>query len=82
MDRIGLGPELTTDQVAAMAAALGLGVTPAALAGTPAIALPCAFTRAGLPIGLQLLARPFDEPTLLRAAYEQDTEWSRWRPSL
>src|SRR5713226_5496199 len=39
-----------------MAAALGLGVTPAALAGTSAIALPCGFTRGGLPIGLQLLA--------------------------
>ena len=59
-------------------------VTPAALAGTPAIAVPCGFTRAGLPIGLQLLARPFEEPTLLRAAYayEQDTEWSQRRPSL
>jgi aspartyl-tRNA(Asn)/glutamyl-tRNA(Gln) amidotransferase subunit A len=59
-------------------------VTPAALAGTPAISIPCGFTRAGLPIGLQLLARPFDEPTLLRAAHtwEQATEWSRRRPSL
>ena len=59
-------------------------VTPAALAGTPAIALPCGFTRSGLPISLQLLGRPFDEATLLRAAYayEHDTDWSRRRPSL
>ena len=57
-------------------------VTPAALAGTPAIALPCGFTRSGLPIGLQLIARPFDEATVLRAAhaYEQQSEWSRRRP--
>ena len=36
------------------------------------------------PIGLQLLGRPFDEATLLRAAYayEHDTEWSRRRPAL
>ena len=59
-------------------------VTPAALAGTPAIALPCGFTRSGLPLSLQLLGRPFDEATLLRAAYayEHDTDWSRRRPSL
>lgn len=59
-------------------------VTPAALAGTPAIALPCGFTRAGLPLSLQLLGRPFDEVTLLRAAYayERDTGWSQRRPLL
>ncbi len=59
-------------------------VTPAALAGTPAIALPCGFTRSGLPLSLQLLGRPFDEATLLRAAYayEHDTEWTRRRPAL
>ena len=39
------------------------------LAGCPALSVPCAFSRAGLPIGLQLAARPFDETTLLRAAY-------------
>ena len=59
-------------------------VTPAALAGTPAIALPCGFTSAGLPISLQLIGRPFDEPTVLRAAraYEQATDWARRRPPL
>ena len=43
----------------------------------PALALPCGFTRAGLPIGLQLVGRPFDEATVLRAghAYEQATDW-------
>jgi len=57
-------------------------VTPAALTGAPAIALPCGFTRAGLPISLQLVGRPFDEATLLRAAhaYEQQSEWWQRRP--
>jgi aspartyl-tRNA(Asn)/glutamyl-tRNA(Gln) amidotransferase subunit A len=45
--------------------------------GLPALSLPCGFTRAGLPVGLQLAGRPFDEATVLRAghAYEQATEW-------
>src|SRR2546428_13755728 len=53
-------------------------VTPAALAGTPAIAVPCGFTRSGLPISVQLIARRFGEGTLLRAAhaYEQATDWA------
>ncbi len=46
---------------------------PAAIAGFPALSLPVGFTRDGLPVGLQLMARPGDEITLLRAAiaYEQ-----------
>ena len=57
-------------------------VTPAALAGTPAIAVPCGFTRSGLPISVQLIARRFDEATLLRAAhaYEGATDWATRRP--
>jgi aspartyl-tRNA(Asn)/glutamyl-tRNA(Gln) amidotransferase subunit A len=58
-------------------------VTPAALAGTPAIAMPCGFTSSGLPISAQLIGRRFDEMTVLRAAhaYERATAWSR-RPPL
>lgn len=50
--------------------------------GSPALSLPCGFTRDGLPIGLQLAGRDFDEATVLRAghAYEQATEWHRRRP--
>ncbi len=51
--------------------------------GLPALSLPCGFTRAGLPVGLQLVGRPFDESTVLRAghAYEQATAWHERRPS-
>jgi aspartyl-tRNA(Asn)/glutamyl-tRNA(Gln) amidotransferase subunit A len=52
------------------------------VSGLPALALPCGFTRDGLPISLQLAGRPFDETTVLRAghAYEHATEWHRRRP--
>lgn len=45
------------------------------LAGIPGMSVPCGFTVSGLPIGLQLLAAPFDEEKLLRAArmYERET---------
>ncbi len=54
------------------------------LAGIPGVCLPCGFTQAGLPIGLQLLGKPFDEATLLQVAfaYEQATEWHRRKPPL
>ena len=51
------------------------------LAGIPAISVPCGFSKAGLPIGLQLMAGPFKEETLLRIAYtyEQNTAWHKRR---
>jgi aspartyl-tRNA(Asn)/glutamyl-tRNA(Gln) amidotransferase subunit A len=56
--------------------------SPASLAGVPALSVPSGFTGAGLPIGLQVIGRPFDETTILRVAhaYEQTTEWHRRRP--
>ncbi len=49
------------------------------LAGIPAISIPCGFSRERLPIGLQLLAKPFAEDMLLRLAfaYEQRTPWHK-----
>lgn len=54
------------------------------LAGIPAISIPCGFSRDNLPIGLQILAKPFDEETLLRIAYayEQNTEWHKREPKV
>ncbi len=54
------------------------------LTGLPAVSLRCGFSAAGLPIGLQLIGRAFDEARLLRAAhaYEQATEWLARRPDL
>ncbi|HEX5414991.1 MAG TPA: amidase [Chloroflexota bacterium] len=55
-----------------------------ALIGIPAISVPCGFSPEGLPIGLSLAGRPFDEPRVLQAAqaYEAATEWSRRRPAI
>jgi aspartyl-tRNA(Asn)/glutamyl-tRNA(Gln) amidotransferase subunit A len=52
------------------------------LAGVPAISVPCGFSKAGLPIGMQLIGRAFEEETLLRAAYayEQSTQWHLKKP--
>jgi aspartyl-tRNA(Asn)/glutamyl-tRNA(Gln) amidotransferase subunit A len=50
----------------------------------PAISLPCGFTVQGLPIALQMVAKPWAEAQLLRAAYtyEQATDWHRTEPAL
>jgi aspartyl-tRNA(Asn)/glutamyl-tRNA(Gln) amidotransferase subunit A len=54
------------------------------LAGIPGVSIPCGFTKAGLPIGLQILAAPFEEEKLLRIArmYERATDWNTRRPKL
>jgi len=56
--------------------------SPFNVASVPALSINCGFTSDGLPVGLQLVGRPFDEPTVLRAAYayEQATEWHTRRP--
>ena len=53
------------------------------LLGLPALTVPCGFGRLGLPIGLQIVGRPFDEATILRVghAYEQAADlWRREPP--
>ena len=56
--------------------------TPSNLAGVPGLSINCGFTSDGLPVGLQMVGRPFDEATLFRAAYayEQATDWHTRRP--
>ena len=63
---------------------LGRFTAPFSFVGLPAISVPCGFSDTGMPIGLQLAGRPFDELTVLRAAhaYEQATDWHTRRPPI
>ncbi len=57
---------------------------PVNLAGVPGISVPCGFSSDGLPIGLQIIGKHFDESTVYRVAhaYEQATDFTRQRPNL
>jgi aspartyl-tRNA(Asn)/glutamyl-tRNA(Gln) amidotransferase subunit A len=50
--------------------------------GHPVASIPCGFTAGGLPVGLQIVGRPFDEATVLRVAdaYQRATDWHERRP--
>ncbi len=54
------------------------------LAGLPALSVPCGFTKEGLPIGLQIISRAWNEAGVLRAGYafQQATEWHTKKPEL
>jgi aspartyl-tRNA(Asn)/glutamyl-tRNA(Gln) amidotransferase subunit A len=58
--------------------------SPSNATGLPAITVPCGFTRAGLPIGIQFIGRPFDEARLLQVAhaYEAVSPSRGRRPAL
>lgn len=72
------GVQLTTG------AAFASLTMPFNIAGVPALSLPCGFSAEGLPIGMQIAGRPFEEPTVLRAAhaYETATDWHRRHPEI
>jgi aspartyl-tRNA(Asn)/glutamyl-tRNA(Gln) amidotransferase subunit A len=54
------------------------------LAGLPGLSVPCGFDNAGLPIGLQIIGKHFDEATILKIAfaYERATDWHKRKPPL
>ncbi|WP_340082463.1 Asp-tRNA(Asn)/Glu-tRNA(Gln) amidotransferase subunit GatA [Terribacillus sp. FSL K6-0262] len=64
--------------------AIDILTIPVNLAGVPGISLPCGFSSEGLPIGLQIIGKHFDEATVYRAAYafEQATDHHKQKPAL
>ena len=54
------------------------------MSGQPALTVPCGFSSSGLPIGLQIVARQWDDATALRLghAFQRDTTWHLRRPTL
>lgn len=59
-------------------------LAPFNLTGLPALSVPCGFAGDGLPIGMQIIGKAYDEPAVLRIAYayEQATDWHRMFPDV
>jgi aspartyl-tRNA(Asn)/glutamyl-tRNA(Gln) amidotransferase subunit A len=77
-------PYLAGPDAVEQAAKLTRFTAPFNLTGLPAISIPCGFTFQGLPVGLQIVTRPWGEAALLRAAYafERANDWHKRRPDL
>ena len=88
---VGIGAPNLDDQVVAVAgeqhqmlAVMPRLTRPFNLTGAPTISVPCGFTSDGMPIGMQLSGRAFEDALVLRAAqaYESATEWHTLRPPI
>jgi aspartyl-tRNA(Asn)/glutamyl-tRNA(Gln) amidotransferase subunit A len=77
-------PPADAPDAVAEAARLTATTSPFNLTGLPAIAVPCGFIAAGLPVGLQIVGAPWRETTVLRVAraYERVTSWGERRPAI
>ncbi|MDE3193614.1 MAG: amidase [Chloroflexota bacterium] len=77
-------PPADAPDAVATAARLTAMTSPFNLTGLPAVSVPCGLTSEGLPVGLQLVAAPWREATLLRAAraYEVVSGWDARRPAM
>ena len=74
----------TTDDVVQRMGRFSRLTRPFNALGLPVLSVPCGFSVAGLPIGLQIVGRPFDEATVLKLghAYEEAAGWTGRRPDL
>ncbi len=79
-----VAPAIAGNDAVEQAARLTRFTAPFNLAGLPAISIPCGFTKAGLPIGLQIVSKAWGDAKVLNAAYayEQATDWHTQRPTI
>jgi len=77
-------PAIEGNDAVEQAALLNRFTSPFNLAGLPAISIPCGFSGEGLPIGMQIVSKPWWEAKVLNIAYayEQATEWHKKRPAI
>ncbi len=77
-------PLIEGDNAVERARQLTRFTAPFNLTGLPALSLPCGFTKSGLPIGLQIVSRAWNEIGVLRAGftYEKSTDWHNLKPKL
>jgi aspartyl-tRNA(Asn)/glutamyl-tRNA(Gln) amidotransferase subunit A len=77
-------PLIEGDNAVERARQLTRFTSPFNLTGLPALSIPCGFTQSGLPIGLQIVSRAWNETGVLRAgyAYEKATDWHKRKPKL
>jgi aspartyl-tRNA(Asn)/glutamyl-tRNA(Gln) amidotransferase subunit A len=82
--KLDAGPGEIGAPLGALRSTLRRLTQPFNITGSPAVTVPCGFSHDGLPIGLQLIGRPFDEARLLNLAYayEQSTPWKDRHPAL
>jgi aspartyl-tRNA(Asn)/glutamyl-tRNA(Gln) amidotransferase subunit A len=82
--KLDAGPSEIGAPTGALRVSLRRFTQPFNLTGSPAVTVPCGFSRDGLPIGLQLIGPPFDEARLLNLAhaYEHSTAWKDRHPAL
>jgi aspartyl-tRNA(Asn)/glutamyl-tRNA(Gln) amidotransferase subunit A len=81
----GLAPAPRLDEFPAdVPPKMTLQTMPFNVTGNPTLALPTQLSKSGLPLGLQIVGRAFDEPTVLRigAAFEAASGWSHMRPAV
>jgi aspartyl-tRNA(Asn)/glutamyl-tRNA(Gln) amidotransferase subunit A len=72
------------EETEALGSTLTRFTRPFNLTGLPAVSIPCGFTADGLPVGMQIAGKAFDESTVLRVAYayEQASTWFKRRPQI
>jgi aspartyl-tRNA(Asn)/glutamyl-tRNA(Gln) amidotransferase subunit A len=82
--KLDAGPGEIGAPLGALRSTLRRLTQPFNITGSPAVTVPCGFSHDGLPIGLQLVGRPFDEARLLNLAYayEQSMPWKGRHPAL